>query len=253
VTQPAGKPTAVITGAAKRVGLAIARVFAQAGFDLVLTYRSSREHAHDAAAELRKFGGSVRLEALDLDRLGDVTACGMRLSNELRRVDVLVHNASIYELTPMASLVAEDLLRHYRVNAAAPMLLTKHLAAKLAESPLKGGGAVVAMCDMHAMGRPRKELAAYSMSKAALAEMVQTLARELAPKVRVNGVAPGVVAFPESGHESDPEMQKEYLSRVPLKRAGTPEDAAEVVRWLSLDATYVTGEIVRLDGGRWLA
>jgi pteridine reductase len=243
----------VVTGAAKRVGLAIARTFAQAGFDLVLTYRSSRERAHDAAAELRKLGGSVRLEALDLDRLGDVTTCGMRLAHELRRVDVLVHNASIYEPTPMGSLVAEDLLKNYRVNAAAPMLLTKQLAAKLAESPLKGGGAVVAMCDMHAMGRPRKDFSAYSMSKAALAETVQSLARELAPKVRVNGVAPGVVAFPETGHESDAEMQKEYLSRVPLKRAGTPEDAAEVVRWLALDATYVTGEIVRLDGGRWLA
>ena len=133
------------------------------------------------------------------------------------------------------------------------MLLTKHLAAKLADSPLKGGGAVVALCDMHAMGRPRKDFSAYSMSKAALAEMVQSLARELAPKVRVNGVAPGVVAFPEAGHESDPEMQKAYLSRVPLQRAGTPEDAAEAVRWLALDATYVTGEIVRLDGGRWLA
>jgi pteridine reductase len=117
---------------------------------------------------------------------------------------------------------------------------------------MEGGGSIVAMCDIHAMGRPRKEYLAYSMSKAALAEMVQTLARELAPRVRVNGVAPGVVVFAESGADADPAMQKAYLSRVPLGRSGTPEDAARAVRWLAMEATYVTGEIVRLDGGRWL-
>ena len=251
--KPTGKPLAMITGAAKRVGLATATTFAKLGFDLVITYRSSREHAHEAAAELRKLGANVRLEQLDLDRLGDVIERGLRLAKELRRLDVLVHNASIYEPTPLKELVPEQVLTHLRINAAAPLLLSKHLAARLAESPLPAGGAIVAMCDMHALGRPRKDFVAYSMSKAALAEMVQSLARELAPKVRVNGVAPGVVAFPESGKESDPEMQKQYLSRVPMQRSGTPEDAAEIVRWLALDAAYTTGEIVRVDGGRWLA
>jgi pteridine reductase len=248
-----GKPVAVVTGAAKRVGLAVARTFATAGFDLVITYRSSRERAHESAAELRKLGANVRLEQLDMDRLGDVIDRGLRLSKELKRIDVLVHNASVYEPTPLADLVPEAVLHNYRVNAAAPLLLTKHLAPMLAESPLPGGGAIVAMCDMHAMGRPRKDFVAYSMSKAALVEMVRSLARELAPRVRVNGVAPGVVAFPESGNESSPEMQKQYLSRVPLGRSGTPEDAAGVVKWLALEANYITGEVVRLDGGRWLA
>ena len=248
-----GKPTVVITGAAKRVGLAIAGAFAAAGFDLVLTYRNSREHALEAATELRKTGVSVRLETLDLDRLGDVVDCGLRLARELRRIDVLVHNASVYAPTPLKDLSAEAVLHNYRVNAAAPLLLSKHLAGKLADSPQPGGGSIVALCDMHAMGRPRKDFSAYSMSKAALIEMVRTLARELAPKVRVNGVAPGVVAFPDSGYESDAEMQRQYLSRVPLERAGTPQDAAGVVKWLALDATYITGEVVRLDGGRWLA
>ena len=91
------------------------------------------------------------------------------------------------------------------------------------------------------------------MSKAAIVEMVRSLARELAPQVRVNGVAPGVVAFPESGPDADEKAQQAYLRRVPLGRSGTPEDAAEMVRWLALDATYVTGEVIRLDGGRWLA
>ncbi len=248
-----GKPVAIITGAAKRVGLAISQVFARNGFDLVITYRSSRERAHEAAADLRKAGANVRLEQLDLDRLGDVIDRGLRLAKELRRVDVLVHNASVYAPTPLKDMVPEDVLTHLRINAAAPLLLSKHLGTRLAESPLPAGGAIVAMCDMHAMGRPRKDFAAYTMSKAALVEMVRSLSRELAPKVRVNGVAPGVVAFPESGKESDPQMQQEYLSRVPLQRSGTVDDAAEVVRWLALDAKYTTGEIVRVDGGRWLA
>ena len=95
-----------------------------------------------------------------------------------------------------------------------------------------------------------REFVAYAMSKAALAEMVRSLARELAPRVRVNGVAPGVAAWPESGRESDVEAQQAYLKKVPLARAGTPEECAEVVRWLALEATYLTGEIVRFDGGR---
>lgn len=247
-----GRPVAIITGAARRVGLATARALARAGMDLVITYRESQAEAQAAAGELGGLGPSVRLERVDLDDLAAVEALGSRLAGELSRADVLVHNASVYGPTPLASVTADDLLRQYRVNAAAPVLLTKHLAPRLAESPLPGGGAIVAMCDIHAMGRPRREFSAYAMSKAALAEMVQTLARELAPRVRVNGVAPGVVAFPESGYEADAEMQRRYLSRVPLGRSGTPEDAAEVVRWLALEAHYVTGEIVRVDGGRWL-
>jgi pteridine reductase len=243
----------MVTGGARRVGLATARALAGAGFDLVLTYRQSHDEARKAAEELESHGAGTRLDPIDLDDLAAVEALGARLAQELPRLDVLVHNASVYRPTPLAEATGDELLREYRVNAAAPLLLTKHLAPRLAQSDRRGGGAVVCMCDMHAMGRPRREFAAYSMSKASLIEMVRTLARELAPRVRVNGVAPGVVAFPESGYESDPDMQRKYLARVPLERSGTPEDAAEVVRWLACDATYVTGEIVRVDGGRWLA
>jgi pteridine reductase len=140
----------------------------------------------------------------------------------------------------------------YRVNALGPLLLTKALAGAMRESEMAGGGAVVAMCDIHAMGLPRSGFAGYAMSKAALVEMVRSLARELAPRVRVNGVAPGVVAWPEAGYEADAGAQAAYLKRVPLGRAGTPEDAAGVVCWLALEATYLTGQVVRVDGGRSL-
>jgi pteridine reductase len=237
----------------KRVGLATAKSLARARCDLVITYRARRAEAEAAATSLRDFGVTVRLVELDLANLDEVEAVGRRLAGELPRLDILVHNASVYAPTPLASLTPEKILENYRVNAASPLLLSKHLSPLLAGSEMPGGGAIVAMCDMHVLGRPRKEMAAYAMSKAALVEMVRTLARELAPRVRVNGVAPGVVAFPEQGYESDPEMQRAYLSRVPLQRSGTPEDAAEVVRWLAMDAGYTTGEIVRVDGGRWLA
>jgi pteridine reductase len=243
----------MVTGAARRVGLVIARTLARAGLDLVLTYHHSEPEASAAARDLASLGAKVRLEQLDLADLAAVEALGGRLARELPRLDVLVHNASVYGPSPLSSLSADDLLKNYRVNAASPLLLSAALAPLLSRSSLPGGGCIVAMCDIHAMGRPRRDHAAYSMSKAALAEMVRTLARDLAPSVRVCGVAPGVIAFPEHGPESDPALQRKYLSRVPLARSGTPEDAAEVVRWLALDAHYITGEIVRLDGGRWLA
>lgn len=250
MTQPA--PTAVVTGGALRVGRAICLALARAGMDIALTYRSSEREAADLVRAVTDLGRVARAFPVELDDPAAVEALGRRLATDLPRLDVLVHNASVYGPTPLAGLTAETALRQYRVNALAPLLLSRALAGRLAGSALPGGGAIVAMCDIHALGRPRRDFTAYGMSKAALAEMVQTLARDLAPGVRVNGVAPGVVAFPEQGYESTPELQRKYLSRVPLGRSGTPEDAAEAVRWLALDARYTTGEILRIDGGRWL-
>jgi pteridine reductase len=257
-----GRPVAVVTGAVRRVGLATARALAGAGCDVVITYRRSAEAAARAAEEIGHAAGpdgrAARVEALrlDLEDLAGVESFAAAAAARLGRVDVLVHNASMYAPTPLERVTGEELLRYYRVNAAAPLLLSRGLAGALSRSRLAGGGAIVCLCDVHALGEhglPRRGFAAYSMSKAALAEVVRTLAREMAgppTRVRVNGVAPGVVAFPEEGYESDAAAQEEYLRRVPLGRAGTPEEAAAVVRWLALEATYVTGEIVRVDGGR---
>lgn len=244
------RPMAMVTGGARRVGRAIALELARAGCDVLITYNASEGEARDACAEIERLGARARAEALDLNDLDRVERLAERLGRELPRLDVLVHNASIYFPTPLASLSARSAEDFMRVNAIAPLVLSRGLAARLGES---GRGSIVAMVDMHALGRPRMGMSAYAMSKAALIEMVQSLARELAPAVRVNGVAPGVVAWPESGYEADRTMQEHYLARVPMKRAGTPEDAAGAVRWLALQAPYVTGEIIRVDGGRWLA
>lgn len=248
---PSGqRPVVMITGAARRVGLSIATAFARAGCDLVLTYHNSVEDAKLGADALASGGIAVRLVRLNLADIESVAAIGALLASELPRLDVLVHNASIYEPTPLESLTPERASEAFRVNALAPLILTQKLAPRLAQSTLEAGGSVVAMGDIHAMGHPRKNHAAYAMSKAALIEMVRSLARDLAPNVRVNAVAPGVVAWPEEGPESDELKQRAYLQRVPLGRAGQPEDAAEAVRWLALEARYVTGQTISVDGGR---
>jgi pteridine reductase len=246
------RPLACVTGGARRVGRAIALELARRGCDLVVTFRDSGDEAASLVTEAGSLGAHVRLDRVDLADVEAVEDYGAMLASEERGVDVLVHNASIYRATPLDTLSSDDALEMYRVNALAPLMLTQRLAETLGRSEMNGGGAVVAMADIHAMGLPRSSFAAYAMSKSALVEMVRSLARELAPRVRVNGVAPGVVAWPEGGYESDPGAQAAYLKRVPLARAGTPEEAAGVVGWLALEATYMTGQVVRIDGGRSL-
>lgn len=251
------RPLVLITGGARRVGAQIAAAFAAAGCDLVVTYNRSEREAEHAAERWRSTGARVTLAPLPLDDPAETDARAEALAAEITRstgrLDVLVHNASAYFSTPLAETDPADGARLYAINALAPLLITKRFAPLLARTALATGSCVVCMCDMHAMGRPRKDFAAYSMSKAALAEMVRSLARDLAPRTRVVGVAPGVVQWPDEGHESDEDAQRAYLRRVPLERAGTAEEAAEVVRWLALEAGYITGEILRLDGGRSLA
>jgi len=259
------RPHALITGGARRVGRAIALALAKAGCDVTITYATREADARETCDLARAIGQAhgVRAHAIhaplgsqsDVER--SINTIAASIGHAATGLDILIHNASTYEPTTIAALAAPDAaaiaLRDYSVNALAPLLLSARLAPLLAKSTLPGGGSIVAMADLHSTGRPRKDHASYSMSKAALIEMVQCLARDLAPQIRVNAVAPGVVAWPDAGPESDPKAQAAYLSRVPLARAGTPADAAEVVRWLAMDAHYITGEVIRVDGGRWLA
>ncbi|MBK9187603.1 MAG: SDR family oxidoreductase [Phycisphaerales bacterium] len=246
------RPLAIVTGGAKRVGRAIVGALARGGCDVLLTYRTSGDDAAALCKELSGEGGRVSACKLDLSNPDKAAAECARWSAGLPRIDVLVHNASIYPPSPVDQPLGDVAAEAWRVNALAPLLISRELAPRLAESALPGGGSIVAMLDIHAMGRPRRGFIAYSMAKAALHEMVRSLAIELAPKVRVNAVAPGVVAWPETGNESDAATQQKYIRRVPLARAGTPDEAAEAVRWLALDASYVTGQTIRVDGGRWL-
>ncbi|MBK7404737.1 MAG: SDR family oxidoreductase [Phycisphaerales bacterium] len=242
------RPVALITGGARRVGRAIGLSLAARGCDIVLTYATSGETAERTASEIRAIG--VEASTLELDLAAHFDADS--IARALPSLDILVHNASTYDASPLDRLDDAAAERQMRVNALAPLGLSAALAPALTRSSLRGGGAIVAMLDIHASTLPRRDHAAYAMSKAALGAMVGSLARDLAPRVRVNGVAPGVVAWPDSGPDADPGLQRRYLERVPLARSGTPEEAAAAVAFLALDATYTTGQTLRVDGGRSL-
>jgi pteridine reductase len=244
---------AIVIGAARRVGRAVALEFARAGWDLVLTYRSRQAEALTTAAEARWIsataGGSasVRVERLELSDLAAVERFGRAHAGA--SVDALVLSAAAYSRTPFGVITAATAESELRINAVAPLLLVQALAPALACSSLAGGGSVIAFGDIHAMGRPRRAFAPYLMSKAAIHCMVESLALELGPAVRVNAVAPGVVAWPD---DAPAEERAAYDARIPLARPGTPEDAARMVRSITEDMPYVTGSVFRLDGGRWL-
>jgi pteridine reductase len=252
MVDPTGRPLVVVTGAAKRVGRATALALAERGCDLVLTYRTSDQAIaatrDEAIARARAAGHAIEVRVIE----GDLSSAASiaRLAERLRaacgtRLAGLVHNASSYAPTPFGDVTADEALGHFTVNALAPLLLTQALAAPLREA----NGAVVLFSDIHALGRPRKRFSAYSMSKAAASDLVATLALELAPTVRVNGIAPGVIAWPEG---ADPAEVAAYEARIPLGRPGTPEEAASLVAWILFEASYLTGETIRIDGGRWL-
>ncbi|MFM9144312.1 MAG: SDR family oxidoreductase, partial [Phycisphaerales bacterium] len=217
------------------------------GFDLVLTHRADRDGAMATAEDVRRMGRAADVRFLDLADLGSLSpfadACGAGA------VDAMAIVASSYERTPFGSIEPEAAEREVRVNALAPLLLVQAFTERLAASRLEGGGAVVVFGDIHAAGRPRRDFAPYLMSKAALHGMVESLALELAPRVRVNAIAPGGVAWPDGTPEPE---RAAYESRIPLARPGTPDDAARLVRTLVRDMHYVTGSVLRLDGGRWL-
>lgn len=249
------RPIALVTGAARRVGRAIATELASRGCDLVIHANTSLDEARDTLQACLARGGAgahAAIWASDLSESHALPAAAETLARTLPRLDVLVHNASVYAPSPLADVTPERALGDFAVNALAPLLLSKAFAPLLRSSPLGSGGAIVALADIHVLGRPRRDFVTYAMAKAALVQMVECLARDLAPTVRVNAVAPGVVAWPEQGYESDPSMQEAYLRRVPLARPGTPADTAKAVAFLALDAAYTTGTVLRLDGGRWL-
>lgn len=244
------RPIVFITGGAKRVGRSIVEVFARSGCDILFSYFTSEADARQLVESIRKLGVNCEAIKLDLADTERAVNSAVAYASTLPRLDILVHNASVYEASPLDTTIGVEANRQYRINALAPLMLTAALAPLLRESSLHGGGSVVCMSDIHALGNPQIGFSAYSMSKAAITEMVYALARELAPSIRVNGVAPGIVKWPEQGTFSDAAEQARYIRRVPLGRAGEPSDAANAVRWLALEATYITGEIIRVDGGR---
>ena len=243
---PESKPVALVTGAARRVGAAISRSLHAAGYDLVLHHRNSAGEASALQAELeRSRPGStlvVQAELSEFDRLPELIA---QTIGRFGRLDALVNNASAFYPTPIGVVTPAMWDELFAANARAPFFLSQAAVPHLKASR----GSIVNLVDIYAE-RPLKNHTVYVMAKAALAMMTMSLARELGPEVRVNGVAPGAVLWPDQG-KSDLEKAA-LLQSTALQREGRPEDVAEAVRWLLLDAHYTTGQIIRVDGGRAL-
>jgi pteridine reductase len=240
------RPVALITGAAKRVGAVIARRLHAAGYDLVLHHRRSSAEASALKAELEQQRPDsvlvVQADLAEFDRLPELVA---KTIGRFGRLDALVNNASAFYPTPVGSVLPSQWDELFASNARAPFFLSQAATPHLRSAQ----GAIVNLLDIYAE-RPLKNHTLYCMAKAALAMMTLSLARELAPEVRVNGVAPGAVLWPEAGKA--PVDQQALIAATPLQRAGTPEDVADAVRWLLQDAHFTTGQIIRVDGGRSL-
>ncbi|WP_147653341.1 pteridine reductase [Vulcaniibacterium gelatinicum] len=240
------RPVALVTGAARRIGAAIARRLHADGYDLAVQYRGSTAAMQALVAELEgaRAGSVLALQAelAECDRLPELVAQAV---GRFGRLDALVNNASSFVPTPFGQVTPAQWELLFAANARAPLFLAQAAAPHLRATR----GAIVNLADIYAE-RPLRDHVVYGMSKAALVHMTRALALELAPEVRVNAVAPGAILWPEGG--KDEAAKAAMLARTPLGRIGTPEEIAEAVRWLLRDAGYVTGHILRVDGGRML-
>jgi pteridine reductase len=241
------RPVALITGASRRVGAVVARTLHGAGYDLALHYRQSSDEAKALADELEQHRPhSTLLLQADLSDLAALPGLIEKLLAHFGRLDALLNNASAFYATPLDSATPTQWDELFASNAQAPFFLTQAAIPALREA--RGG--IVNMLDIYAE-RPLKGYTLYCMAKAALSAMTRSLALELGPDIRVNGIAPGAVMWPSEG-KSDAE-KNEMLSRTPLDRAGTAEDVASAILWLLRDAHYTTGHVIPIDGGRLLS
>jgi pteridine reductase len=233
---------ALITGAARRVGRATALRLAEAGFDVALTYLSSRDEAMELAEQIARLGRRALAICADLaDPQVAVERIAGQFNAAFDRLDVLVNNASLFEPDDPARFPGQ-LRRMMAIHVESPTLLCQALADELRLSQ----GHIVNMVDILAE-RPWPAYSAYCASKAALASLTRSWARLYAPEVTVNAIAPGVVEWRADVPE---DQRQKYLQRVPLGRAGSPNDVANLVHFLATEGTYITGRIIRVDGGR---
>jgi pteridine reductase len=237
--------TALVTGAAKRVGRAIALELHTAGANLVVHYREAAAAAQALVDDMnaKRVGSAISLQA----DLLDGEACSTLVENSTAhfgRLDALVNNASSFFATPLGSIDESDWLDLIGSNLKAPLFLTQAAAPHLRQTR----GAVVNITDIHAE-RPLAGYPLYCAAKAGLLGLTRALAVELAPEVRVNAVAPGPILWPDDA-VFDAEARERIVNHTLLKRAGSPQDIARTVRFLFNDAAYVTGQVLNVDGGR---
>ena len=239
----------LITGGAKRVGAAICRRLHGAGAKLMLHYRASAGEARLLQAELNGVrADSVALIQADLLDLAKLPSLVDQTVMRFGRLDALVNNASSFFSTPMGEIQPAQWDDLMGTNVRAPLFLSQAAATPLKKTQ----GSIVNISDIHAE-RPLRNYVVYSIAKSALTGLTRSLARELAPDVRVNAIAPGPILWPEGDESFDEVSRQRIISHTPLKREGTPDDIARAVHFLIADAPYVTGETLNVDGGRHVA
>ncbi|MEE9547969.1 MAG: pteridine reductase [Nitrosomonadaceae bacterium] len=236
----------LVTGGTKRLGEAICRKLHTAGMNLMVHYRSSEGEARMLQTELNQARpGSVALVQADLL---DITQLPNLIDETIKhfgKMDSLVNNASSFYPSPMGEITEKSWDELIGSNCKAPLFLSQAAAPHLK----KQHGCIVNIVDIHAKW-PLKKYVIYSSAKGGLATLTRSLALELAPEIRVNGVSPGSILWPENGEWSDELARKHIIGKTLLKRIGEPDDIAKTVLFLISDAPYITGQIIVVDGGR---
>jgi pteridine reductase len=234
----------LITGGARRVGAEIVRVLHGTGASVLIHYRNSADAAHALASELNGIRpNSIAIQSADLvdpDAADQLVRAALR---EFGRLDILINNASTFYPTAVGETTSaqwDDLMGS---NLKAPFFLSQAAAPSLRTQ----SGLILNIIDIHAL-RPLKRHPVYSIAKAGLAMLTRSLARELGPDIRVNGIAPGPVLWPE--HHMEDDLKREIIAKTALKRHGAPRDIAATALFLAKDAPYITGQIIAVDGGR---
>jgi len=243
--QPLAGKAILVTGAARRVGAAIARRLHGFGANVLIHYRDSSADAEHLAAELNaQRADSARICGLELAKLEAYEGFMAQAVAAWGRLDGLVNNASSFYPTPLGQVTAAQWTDLMASNLQAPLFLSQAAAPELR----RNNGVIVNLVDIHA-DRPLKNYVVYNAAKAGLAGLTRALAIELAPQVRVNGVSPGPIEWPEDG-QLDAAERERILAATPLHRVGGAEEIARAVGFFFTDAPYVTGQILAVDGGR---
>lgn len=245
---PSTTPVALVTGSAHRLGAHTARTLHARGWNLVIHYRSREEQANALIEQMngQRPGSACALQA-DLSQTSAVNSLASEAVAQWGRLDALVNNASVFYPTPTAKASEDDWNTILNTNLRAPFFLLQACLPELR----KNRGSVVNLIDIYSE-KPIDDHPLYCASKAGLAALTRSWAKDLAPDVRVNGVSPGAILWPEGEAEMDQSAQQAILDKTPLARTGNPDDIAETIAFLICDAPFITGQVIAVDGGRSL-